>query len=229
VALAPATDRGSLSGVGLLATITGWRLLRLIFRVVAFVVTLILVYLVVTAVQVWVTGRRYEPRAAGAIIVMGAAQYNGVPSPDLAARLDEAEILWRGHYSSTIMVTGWKEPGDHYTEAEASARYLVTAGIPSRDILQAGGSDTWQSLSEAAPVLLARGDRTVLIATDPFHEARCLAVSSSLGLVPFPTPTQTSPIKGFSTVPYYAKETVGVALGRIIGFNHLDSLHISLG
>jgi uncharacterized SAM-binding protein YcdF (DUF218 family) len=229
VALAPATDRGSLSGVGFLATITGWRLLRFIFRVVAFVVTLILVYLVVTAVQVWVTGRRYEPRAAGAIIVMGAAQYNGVPSPDLAARLDEAEILWRGHYSSTIMVTGWKEPGDHYTEAEASERYLVTAGIPSRDILQAGGSDTWQSLSEAAPVLLARGDRTVLIATDPFHEARCLAVSSSLGLVPFPTPTQTSPIKGLSTVPYYAKETVGVALGRIIGFNHLDSLHISLG
>src|ERR1700678_4782706 len=96
----------------------------------------IVVYLLVTRVQVWLVSRRYEPRAAGAIVVMGAAQYNGVPSPDLAARLDEAEILWRGHYSSTIMVTGWKEPGDHYTEAEASERYLVTAGIPSRDILQ---------------------------------------------------------------------------------------------
>jgi uncharacterized SAM-binding protein YcdF (DUF218 family) len=215
--------------VGILATLTGLRLLRFIVRIVAFVVTLVLIYLVVTAVQVWMTGRRYEPRQAGAIVVMGSAQYDGVPSPDLAARLDEAEILWRQHYSSTIMVTGSKRPGDLYTEAEASQRYLVAAGIPGRDILEAGGSDTWQSLSEAAPVLLARGDRTVLVDTDPFHEARCLAVSSSLGLVPLPTPTRTSPITGFSTVPYYAKETVGMALGRIIGFNHLDSLHISLG
>jgi uncharacterized SAM-binding protein YcdF (DUF218 family) len=215
--------------MGILATITGLRLLRFMLRLIAFVVTLILIYLVVTAVQVWMTGRRYEPRLAGAIVVMGAAQYNGVPSPDLASRLDQAEVLWHRHYTSTIMVTGSKQPGDRYTEAEASRRYLMAAGIPGADILEAGGSDTWQSLSEAATTLLARGDRTVLITTDPFHEARSLAVSSSLGLAPYPTPTQTSPIKGFSTVPYYAKETVGVALGRIVGFDHLDSLHIPLG
>ncbi len=215
--------------MGIIAALTGLRFLRFVFRVIAFVVALILIYLVVTAVQVWLTGRRYEPRLSGAIVVMGAAQYNGVPSPDLAARLDEAEILWRQHFAPTIMVTGWKEPGDHYTEAEASERYLVAAGIPGSDILEAGGSNTWQSLSEAAPVLLDRGDRTVLIATDPFHEARCLAIATSLDLVAYPTPTQTSPIKGFSTVPYYAKETVGMALGRIIGFDHLSWLHASLG
>ena len=215
--------------MGILATLTGLRLLRFILRVVALVVLLILIYLVVTAVQVWLTGRRYEPRAAGAIVVMGAAQYNGVPSPDLASRLDEAETLWRQRFAPTIMVTGSKERGDVYTEAQASERYLVAAGIPSRDILEAGGSDTWENLSDAAPVLLRRGDRTVLIASDPFHEARCLAIASSLGLIPFPTPTRTSPIKGFSTIPYYAKETVGMALGRIIGFDHLSALHSSLG
>jgi uncharacterized SAM-binding protein YcdF (DUF218 family) len=215
--------------VGILATLTGLRLLRFVVRMVSLVVTVVLIYLVVTAVQVWMTGRRYEARPAGAIVVMGAAQYNGVPSPDLASRLDEAEILWRRHDSSTVMVTGAKEPGDHFTEAEASEMYLVAAGIPARDILEAGGSDTWQSLSEVAPILLARGDRTVLITTDPFHEARSLAISSSLGLDPYPTPTQTSPIRGFSAVPYYAKETVGVALGRIIGFDHLDWLHSWLG
>ena len=215
--------------MGILATLTGWRLLRFILRVVAFLVTLVLIYLVVTAVQVWITSRRYEPRVAGAIVVMGAAQYNGVPSPDLASRLDEAELLWRQHLSSTIMVTGSKEPGDRFTEAQASERYLVAAGIPGRDILEAGGSNTWESLSQAAPALLARGDRTVLIVTDPFHEARCLAIASSVGLIPYPTPTRTSPIKGFSTIPYFAKETVGMALGRIIGFNHLSELHQSLG
>jgi uncharacterized SAM-binding protein YcdF (DUF218 family) len=215
--------------VGILATLTGLRFLRFIIRVVSFIITLVLVYLVVTAVQVWLTGRRYEPRPAGAIVVMGAAQYDGVPSPDLASRLDEAEILWRQHYADEIMVTGSKQPGDLFTEAQASDRYLIAAGIPSDEILQAGGNDTWESLSQAAPKLLARGDRTVLMVTDPFHEDRSMAIASSLDLIPYPTPTHTSPITGFSTVPYYAKETVGVALGRIIGFGRVSSLHTSLG
>jgi uncharacterized SAM-binding protein YcdF (DUF218 family) len=189
------------------------------------VVVLIVAYLVVTAVQVWLTGRRYEPRLAGAIVVMGAAQYDGVPSPDLAARLNQALILWRHGYAVDIMVTGYKEPGDRYTEAQASARYLLTAGIPGQDILESGGSDSWENLAQAAPVLRARGDSTVLIVSDPFHEARSLSIATDVGLHPYPTPAQHSPITGFSTVPYYAKETVGVAVGRIIGFDRLDSLH----
>jgi uncharacterized SAM-binding protein YcdF (DUF218 family) len=215
--------------VGLLATLTGLRLLRFIVRVITFVVMLILIYLVVTAVQVWLTGRRYEPRPAGAIVVMGAAQYNGVPSPDLAARLDEAELLWHQHDAPDIMVTGSKQPGDVYTEAEASARYLMDAGIPGRDIFEAGGSDSWQNLSLAAPTLRARGATTVLITTDPFHEARSMAIASDLGFIPYPTPTHTSPIQGPATVPYFAKETVGVGLGRIIGYDHLSQLQTPFG
>jgi uncharacterized SAM-binding protein YcdF (DUF218 family) len=215
--------------VGLLATITGLRLIRFIVRVVLYLVMAVLVYLAVTAVQVWLTGRRYEPRPAGAIVVMGAAQYNGVPSPDLAARLDEAELLWRQRYAVTVMVTGSKQRGDHYTESQASAHYLVAAGVPAHDILQAGGSDSWNNLALAAPQLLARGDTTVLVVTDPFHEDRSLAIATDVGLLAYPTPTHTSPIKGFATIPYYAKETVGVALGRIIGFDHLSALHASLG
>ena len=211
--------------MGVLATLTGLRMLRFVFRVVLLVVTVLVIYLLVTAVQVWLTGRRYEPRPAGAIVVMGAAQYDGVPSPDLASRLDEAEILWRQHYATDIMVTGSKQPGDQYTEAQASARYLMDAGIPGRDIFESGGSDSWENLSQAAPVLLAHGDGTVLIVTDPFHEARSLAIASSVGLTPYPTPTRTSPITGVATIPYYAKETVGVALGRIIGYDHLSQLH----
>lgn len=215
--------------MGLLATLTGFRLLRFILRVVTLLVLAVVVYLLVTMVQVWLVSRRYEPRPAGAIIVMGAAQYNGVPSPDLAARLDEAELLWRQHYATDIMVTGSKQPGDVYTESEASARYLIAAGIPGRDIFEAGGSDSWENLSLAAPTLLRHGDDTVLIATDPFHEARSLAIASSLGLTPYPTPTRTSPIRGTSTIPYFAKETVGVGLGRIIGWDHLSELHTPFG
>ena len=73
--------------------------------------------------------------------------------------------------------------------------------------------------------MIPLGKTDVLIVTDKFHEARSMAIASSVGLTPHPTPTQTSPISGLSAVPYYAKETVGVAIGRIIGFQNLDSIH----
>lgn len=215
--------------MGLLATFTGLRLVRLVFRLILWLVLAIVVYLVVTGVQVYLTGRRYEPHAAEAIVVMGAAQYNGVPSPDLQARLNEAKLLWQQHYATTIVVTGSKEPGDNFTEAQASSSYLVANGIPGKDIFQAGGRDSWANLADASTVLMAHGDKTILLVSDGFHEDRCLAIASSLGLTASPTPTQTSPIRGWSTASYYAKETVGVGLGRIIGFNHLTELHSSLG
>jgi uncharacterized SAM-binding protein YcdF (DUF218 family) len=198
--------------------------LRLAIRIVSLLLTAVIVYFAVSLVQVWLTSRQYDPHVADAIMVMGAAQYNGVPSPDLAARLDEALKLF-GKDSNLIMVTGGKEKGDVYTEAQAGTTYLHAHGVPLADILQAGGDTTYQNVADAAPELLARHATTVLVTTDPFHEDRSMAISSSLGLTPSPTPTQTSPIKGWSTVPYFLKEAVGVGLGRIIGFNHLDWLH----
>jgi len=206
-------------------TLFVFRILRFALRLVKYLVIAVVVYLGITAYQVWRTGQQYDPQAADAIVVMGAAQYNGVPSPDLEARLEQAALLWHQHYASMIMVTGSKEPGDTYTEAQASARYLESVGVPATDILEAGGRDSWQNLSEAAPALIARGDTSVLVVSDKFHMARSMAIASSVGLTPHPTPTQTSPISGISAVPYYAKETLGVALGRIIGFDNLDSIH----
>jgi len=197
-------------------------MLRLLFRLVKYLLLAVLVYLGVTA---WRTGQQYAPQAAGAIVVMGAAQYDGVPSPDLRARLEQAALLWHQHYSSTIVVTGSKEPGDNYTEAEAGARYLQSVGVPREDILEAGGRNSWQNLEDASQLLIPRGDTDVLIVTDKFHVARSMAIASSFGLTPHPTPAQDSPINGLAAVPYYAKETVGVAIGRIIGFDNLDSIH----
>jgi len=199
--------------------------LRLALRIISLLLTALVVYFAVSLVQVWLTSRQYDPHSADAIMVMGAAQYNGVPSPDLAARLNEALKLFDNKDSSLIMLTGGKEKGDVYTESEAGTTYLHARGVPLGDILQAGGDTTYQNVADAAPELLARHATTVLVTTDPFHEDRSMAISSSLGLTPSPTPTQTSPIKGWSTVPYYLKEALGVGLGRIIGYNHLEWLH----
>jgi uncharacterized SAM-binding protein YcdF (DUF218 family) len=199
--------------------------IRWALKIIALIFLAVLVYFVVTLVQVWLTSRQYDPHPAGAIVVMGAAQYDGVPSPDLAARLHEAYLLFHQGYARLVMVTGGKEPGDVYTEAQSGTQYLESMGVPAADILQAGGNDSYENLSDAAPNLKARGAETVLISTDPFHEFRSMAIASELGLTPSPTPTQTSPIRGWATVPYFLKEAAGVALGRIVGYNHLEWLH----
>jgi uncharacterized SAM-binding protein YcdF (DUF218 family) len=199
--------------------------IRWALRITALVLAAIVLYFAVTLVQVWLTSRQYDPHAAGAILVMGAAQYDGVPSPDLAARLDEALLLYHQGYAHLIMVTGNKKPGDVYTEAESGEMYLVSKGVPRADILEAGGDDSYENVAEAAPELKGHQATMVLVTTDPFHEYRSMAIASDQGLVPSPTPTRTSPIKGWSTVPYFLKEAVGVGLGRIIGYDHLEWLH----
>jgi len=180
-------------------------------------------YFAVTGVQVWLTSRHSQARPVQAIVVMGAAQYDGVPSPDLLARLQDADRLW-GKDAGQIVVTGYKEAGDTYTEAEASATWLNQHGVPMVDIVQVGGNDTWTSLALAAAALHSRGETRVLIATDGFHEDRCLAIASELGLQAWPVPATGSPISGLSSVPYFAKEAVGVSLGRIFGYSHLHAL-----
>jgi uncharacterized SAM-binding protein YcdF (DUF218 family) len=200
---------------------------RLALRIVSLVVLALLVYFAVTLVQVWLTSREYDPHPAGAIMVMGAAQYNGVPSPDLQARLTEALSLFHNGYANLIVVTGSKEKGDLHTEAQSSAAWLEQqqAPVPQGDILEAGGNDTYKEVNDADRLLRARHISTVLVTTDPFHEDRSMAISSSFGLTPSPTPTLDSPITGWSRIPYFLKEAVGVGLGRVIGFNHLEWLH----
>jgi uncharacterized SAM-binding protein YcdF (DUF218 family) len=199
--------------------------IRLVLKVVSLILAAIVLYFAVTLVQVWLTSRQYDAHQAGAILVMGAAQYNGVPSPDLAARLDEALALYRAGDAPLIMVTGGKEAGDVYTESQAGARYLEDKGVPASAILQVGGDDSYRNISEAAPELIAHEVATVLVTTDAFHEDRSMAIVSSFKLTPSATPTRTSPITGWSTVPYFFKEAVGVGLGRLIGFDHLEWLH----
>jgi uncharacterized SAM-binding protein YcdF (DUF218 family) len=207
----------------------GYGRLRIALTVVGVLVGLVLAYLALTAIQIWLTSLQYDAQDAGAIVVMGAAQYNGVPSPDFRSRLNEALTLYRQGYAHLIVVTGSKQPGDEYTEAESGSRYLAAKGVPRADVLEAGGSDSYENLIDAAPELRAHHVTRVLIATDPFHEYRSMAIASSFGFKPHPTPTRNSPIRGWATVPYYVRETVGVALARIIGYRDVSRLRADIG
>ncbi len=200
--------------------------LRWAIRIVLLLAAAIFLYFAVTFVQVWLTSRQYDPHPAGAIVVMGAAQYNCVPSPDLQARLDQALTLYHQGYSHLIMVTGNKEPGDKCTEAESGAQYLESKGVPARRHPRGGRRHHLREHrrrragSGATRVPASCWSRpTPSTRTAPWRSHRRCRLS------PSPTPTQTSPITGWATVPYFFKEAVGVGLGRIIGFNHLEWLH----
>jgi len=208
------------------AVVRGARAFRWVLQRIVIIGILVGGYFVVTGVQVWLTSRHDDARAAQAIVVMGAAQYDGVPSPDLVARLQDAFSLWSRGLASEIVVTGAKEKGDTYTEAEASATWLEQPprDVPVADIVEVGGDDSWQSLAQATTALHQRGLVRVLIATDGFHEDRCLAIATELGLQAWPVPATSSPISGWSAMPYFAKEAVGVGLGRIVGYSHLHAL-----
>ena len=132
-----------------------------VLQVLAGVFALVALYFLVTLWQVWSTGRSDEARAVDAIVVMGAAQYDGRPSPQLEARLDHVVDLWPDGNAPLVVVTGGNRPGDRFTEAEASANYLEEAGIPESAILQEGeGTSSYESL--AGGRVAARGTWTRL-------------------------------------------------------------------
>jgi uncharacterized SAM-binding protein YcdF (DUF218 family) len=199
------------------------RLLKIAVRIGVLGFAVVFVYLSVTFVQVWLASRRDDARPSQAIIVLGAAQYNGRPSPVLAARLDHAIALYRKHIAPVVVVTGGREPGDRYTEAGASAEYLHEHGIVDNAILrETTGRTSWESLEAAARFLKSRRILRVVLVSDPYHSARIDAIAHELGLSAVTSPTRTSPIKGTDALKRMVGETVRVAAGRLFGYARLD-------
>ncbi len=191
----------------------------------AVVLALAIGYYSLSLWQVWSTGRADEARSVDAIVVMGAAQYDGRPSPQLAARLDHAAELWPQGLAPLVVVTGGSQPGDRFTEAEASAAYLTELGVPAEAIvLENGGTNTVESLDGVAQLLELRDLESVLIVTDPYHALRSKLTAEEAGLTAYVSSTPTSIVGGSRSVERHLGEAAGVALGRIIGFDRLSGI-----
>jgi uncharacterized SAM-binding protein YcdF (DUF218 family) len=199
------------------------RVLKIAFLVAAGFVAVVFLYLCVTFVTVYMAAHRDDAKKSDAIIVLGAAQFDGRPSKVLQARLDHAIDLYRRGIAPTIVVTGGKQPGDRFTEAGASANYLHAHGIPESAILrETNGRSSWQSLAAAARFLKARGLTHVVLVSDPYHSARIDDIANAVGLHAVSSPTRTSPIKGAGEWRRMLTETFRVAAGRIFGYGLLD-------
>ena len=144
---------------------------------------------------VWWVGRLDERRPVDAIVVLGAAHYNGRPSDVLRARLDHAGALYAGGFAPVVVVTGGMAEGDRVSEATVSQRYLVGRGLPdSAVVVLPVGRNSRESMASAAEWLQDRGLESILLVSDPFHMARLVAEARGHSLVAWVSPTRTSPI-----------------------------------
>jgi uncharacterized SAM-binding protein YcdF (DUF218 family) len=188
-------------------------------------VVALLGYLVVTFAQVAHAAVYDEARPAEAIVVLGAAQYDGRPSPVFQARLDHAADLYQEGLAPVVVVTGGGQPGDRYSEARAAAEYLYRRGVPdAAQRREVQGRSSWESLAAAARFLRQEGIDRVLLVSDRWHSYRIETIAEEEGLVAYTSPTPTSPYTPGTTVRRMVRETGAVALGRIIGYRRLTNL-----
>src|SRR5205807_5803809 len=129
---------------------------------------------------------RDQATTSDAIVVLGAAQYNGRPSPVFRARLDHAAALYQRGLAPVVLVTGGVGTGDTVSESEVGRRYLVKAGLPDAAVLAlSAGTSTSSSLDGVAHWFSGRDSRRVLLVSDGFHMLRLQIIATRLGLVPF--------------------------------------------
>ena len=193
---------------------------RLLVRIAAVVVLAGVVYLTVTFAQVWLASRHDGARAADAAVVLGAAEYNGRPSPVLQGRLDHAFDLYDDGLVHVIVVTGGRQEGDRFTEGQVGYLYLRDQGVPDEDLLvEDQGTNTWESLAAAARILRQRDLTRAVLVTDGYHALRVDAIADELGL-----DASVSPSRKGGNPRQLIEETGAVAIGRIVGFRRLVNL-----
>jgi uncharacterized SAM-binding protein YcdF (DUF218 family) len=173
-----------------------------------------------TAGAIWWTARHDERPTSDAIVVLGSAQYNGVPSSIFEARLEHALRLWNDGVAPVIVTVGGKADGDQFTEAEAGAQYLAQAGVPSDALLPVPeGVDTLESMRSVSTAFDERGWTTAVLVTDPWHAMRTQRMAEDAGIEATTSPTRQGPSVYSRTtqVKYIFRETAAYLLYRVTG------------
>ena len=186
------------------------------------VLAVVVATILASAVAVWNSAHTDDARKidrADAIVVLGAAQYNGNPSPVFAGRLNQARVLYEQERAPLIITLGANEPGDRTTEADAGREYLIEQGVPSDAVVaEPDGNDTFESLRAAAGYMQDHDMRTAFLVSDPWHNLRIKRMAGDLGITPYASAVQHSAASTTSTrLSGYARETFAYLAYRIFG------------
>lgn len=166
-----------------------------------------------TAFRVWELGRVDERTPTDMILVLGAAQYDGRPSPVLEARLQHALTLYQQGVAPRIVTVGGSAQGDQFSEAESGDRWLTEHGVPNRDVLPVDeGRDTLGSFEAVGTVAQQRGWTSAVIVSDPWHSLRSRTMARDVGLAATTSPTKSGPVVQTRRTQflYIVRETAGL-------------------
>jgi uncharacterized SAM-binding protein YcdF (DUF218 family) len=194
------------------------RIVRGLLKSLGFLLLAAGIAFTVALVFVLVVSQQDQRRAADAIVVLGAAQYNGRPSPVLKARLDHAVELYRDRLAPRIIVTGGVGRGDTMSEAAVSRRYLLWRGVRDTAIIvQPQGRSTYTSMTVVAQWLQLRRLSSVILVSDPFHMCRLRLEARRTELTAYTSPTPTSPISDNPNLEllYLAREALKVPVAWV--------------
>jgi uncharacterized SAM-binding protein YcdF (DUF218 family) len=189
---------------------------------IAFVVLLLVGFVAGCGIVVWQAAHHddaSEIDRADAIVVLGAAQYDGEPSPVFAGRLDHAALLYDQGRAERVLVLGGGQPGDRFTEAEAGRRYLMENGLPGDAIIPVPeGHTTFESLRAIVPVMREAGMDTAFLVSDPWHNARVERMARDLGIEGHASATWQSAATSQDTrFEGYVRETFAYLYYRLLG------------
>jgi uncharacterized SAM-binding protein YcdF (DUF218 family) len=178
--------------------------------------------LLATAVAVWRAAHHDEARRVGhadLIAVLGAAEYNGTPSPTFQGRLEQAELLFNKGFAPRILVLGGRQAGDRTTEADAGRAWLLSQGLPSTAVVaEPQGNSTLESLQAAAAYMNANGLRSAFLVSDPWHNLRIRRMARDLGIEAYVSATWHSAARSQSTrLSGYTRETFAYLYYRVFG------------
>ena len=172
----------------------GWAA-RTFGRILASLILALAMLWAISMAAVLVFSEIDQARPAGSIVVLGAAQYDGKPSPVLKARLDHGIDLWKQRKGRLLVLTGGQGSGDTTSEAAVGRAYARKHGVPDTSILlENKGRTTRESMLAVGDTLTKRGIRTAILVSDPFHMLRLWIMGRRFGLTVYTSPTRTSPI-----------------------------------
>lgn len=198
----------------------GVRVGRLVGRLVAALVLAAFLLVASTAGAIWWTARQDARPTSDAIVVLGSAQYNGVPSSIFEARLEHALRLYSDGVAQVIVTVGGKAAGDQFTEAEAGRDYLADAGVPAESLLAVPeGVDTLESMRSVSRVFDEQGWGSAVLVTDPWHAMRTERMAEDAGIESTSSPTRQGPSVYSRTTQarYILRETAAYLLYRATG------------
>ncbi len=189
-------------------------------RVFAAAVLAFLLLVSSTALAIWWNARQDSRPSSDAIVVLGSAQYNGVPSSIFEARLEHAIALYEDGVAPVIVTVGGKADGDQFTEAEAGRDYLAGSGILADALLTVPeGGDTLESIRAVSSSFTEQGWTTAVLVSDPWHAMRAERMAEDAGLDAESSPTRQGPAVQTRTTQfrYILRETAAYLLYRATG------------